>query len=236
MSSPNSIYSFVCPDKIQDELANEVCWLCNSFSSPMSTPKTNPIRLIHTPKTTPPSSRSQKRLGLDPQGRLMTHRRKSQLDQAQRKVKASIQNKRRSEFRQLREALYLISTYSGPYLHSPEEKKKAAKYLRTQNLGAEFVEELDDNVRWEWLHSQEGTLANYEIKKSMATLITLDQTTGIATPQKIEISYREHIAKDLLFKIFETKDLGPVSYSAFHTGYIMSHDKAHSAVKGIWTD
>ncbi|KAH9810734.1 hypothetical protein DFH28DRAFT_902184 [Melampsora americana] len=164
MSRPNSIYSFECPEKIQDELAIGVCWLCNSFSTPMSTPKTNPVRLAHTPTTTPPSSRSRKPLRLNPHGQLMTHRRKSHLDQAQRKIKTSIQNKRRAEFRQLREALYLISTYSGPYLQSPEEKKKAARYLRTQNLGAEFAKELDDDVRWEWLNSQLISMAKSTTK------------------------------------------------------------------------
>ncbi|EGF98280.1 uncharacterized protein MELLADRAFT_69426 [Melampsora larici-populina 98AG31] len=164
MSIPNSSNYFECPDKIRDELACKVCWLCNSFNSPKATPETNPNRLMHPPTSTPPSLRSQKRLGLNPQGQLMTHRRKSHLAQAQRTIKAAMQNKRRSEFRDLREALYLISTYSGPYLQSPDEKKKAARYLRTQNLGAEFVKELDDNVRWEWLNSQVD-------RQSMHTLV-----------------------------------------------------------------
>ncbi|KAH9820065.1 hypothetical protein DFH28DRAFT_886032 [Melampsora americana] len=159
MSSPTSSNSFECPDKIRDELADEVCWICNSFNSPMSTPATNPNRLIHTPTTTPHSLQSRKSLGLNPQGQLMTHRRKSHLDQAQRTIKAARQNKRRSEFRHLREALYLISNYSGPYLQSPDKKRKAANYLRSQKLGAEFVNELDENIRWEWLNSQVANLS-----------------------------------------------------------------------------
>ncbi|KAH9821303.1 hypothetical protein DFH28DRAFT_923708 [Melampsora americana] len=158
MSSPNSFNSFDCPDKVRDELANEVCWICNPFNSPVSTPETNLVRLMRTPTSTPPSLRSRKRSELNAQGQLMKHRRKSDLDRAQRTIKASVQAKRRSEFRQLREAFYLISTYTGPYLQSPDEKKKAAHYLRTQHLGAEFVNELDDDVRWEWLKKQVASM------------------------------------------------------------------------------
>ncbi|KAH9810990.1 hypothetical protein DFH28DRAFT_1085186 [Melampsora americana] len=136
MSSPTSSNSFECPAKIRNKSANEVCWLCNLFNSPMSTPATNPNRLIHTSTTTPPSLQSQ----------LMTHCRKSHLDQAQCTINAVMQNKR--------EALYLISNYLGSYLQSPDKKRKAAKYLCTQKLGEGFVNELDENIQWEWLNSQ----------------------------------------------------------------------------------
>ncbi|KAH9809227.1 hypothetical protein DFH28DRAFT_1086686 [Melampsora americana] len=144
MSSSTSSSSFECPDKICDKLANEVCWLCNLFNSPMSTLATNPKMLVHTPTTTPPSLQGQK-------SQLMTHRRRSHWDQAQRTIKEPMQNTRCSEFCHLREALYLISNYSGPYLKSPDKKRKAAKYLCTLSL----------NIRWEWLNSQVAKMPKF---------------------------------------------------------------------------
>lgn len=146
------------PTDVFDILFSD-CWICSPFSSPNSTPATQTIQShvdshLDTPTSGPSSSQSQRGLGSNPCGRLTEYRRKSYLDQAQKRLTSSIQNKRRSEFRQLREALYLLSNYAGPYLQSPGDKKKAAYYLRSHNLGVEFVNEFDNEVKWEWLNNQ----------------------------------------------------------------------------------
>ncbi|KAH9822986.1 hypothetical protein DFH28DRAFT_880479 [Melampsora americana] len=70
---------------------------------------------------------------------------------AQRELKVLIQNKRRNNFASLREALYLIHTYRGPFLQSPRDKRKAAQYLRRMGFGAMFVSIADHEVKWKWL-------------------------------------------------------------------------------------
>ncbi|KAH9823834.1 hypothetical protein DFH28DRAFT_879059, partial [Melampsora americana] len=138
-------------------------WICSPWNSPdsISRKRTKPSSSessFHTPPSTPPSLLPRCCPGLDPCGRLMEHHRKSHLDQAQKRITASIQDKRRSQLCQLREALYLIYTYSGPYLQLPGNKRKAARFLRSQDLAAEFVEKFDDDAKWEWLNNQVKTL------------------------------------------------------------------------------
>ncbi|KAH9823212.1 hypothetical protein DFH28DRAFT_922119 [Melampsora americana] len=99
------------------------------------------------PKLLTPSSLRERQ-------RIQAYNRQCHLDQAQRNIKKLIQNKRRDEFRTLREALYLVSTYSGPYLQNAGDKKKAALFLRRHALGGMFVHFFDDEVKWEWLQSR----------------------------------------------------------------------------------
>ncbi|KAH9823938.1 hypothetical protein DFH28DRAFT_879601, partial [Melampsora americana] len=86
--------------------------------------------------------------------RVHSYHRQSQLDQAHRNYKKYMQNKRRNEFQPLREALYLVSTYAGPFLQNPGDKKKAAHFLRSQSLGGMFVNLFDNDGRWQWLQSR----------------------------------------------------------------------------------
>ncbi|KAH9808443.1 hypothetical protein DFH28DRAFT_1087826 [Melampsora americana] len=69
-----------------------------------------------------------------------------------RRIIKVIQNKRRVEFRVLREALGEIVRYVGPYLQAPGEKECAAHILRMGGLGHEFVHVFDKDAKWAWLH------------------------------------------------------------------------------------
>ncbi|KAH9807485.1 hypothetical protein DFH28DRAFT_915127 [Melampsora americana] len=83
--------------------------------------------------------------------RLEEYHRQILLDKAQRQFKSVIQKKRREEFRHLREALYLVYIYKGPYLQRPGDKKKAAQYLRRHRFGEMFVNITEHEVKWKWL-------------------------------------------------------------------------------------
>ncbi|KAH9807644.1 hypothetical protein DFH28DRAFT_914098 [Melampsora americana] len=100
--------------------------------------------------------------------RLEIHRRESDKVKAQRDIKVYIQKKRRDEFASLREALYLVYTYQGPFLQNPGEKKKAAQYLRRMGFGAMFVRVTDHEVKWKWLEAR--------VKESS------DMTPSLSTP------------------------------------------------------
>ncbi|KAH9807447.1 hypothetical protein DFH28DRAFT_1139235 [Melampsora americana] len=74
-----------------------------------------------------------------------------QTKQSIRRIIKIIQDKRREEFRVLREALYQVYHYAGPYLQKPGDKAVAANLIRVGGLGAEFVGAFDNEAKWQWL-------------------------------------------------------------------------------------
>ncbi|KAH9821270.1 hypothetical protein DFH28DRAFT_1120665 [Melampsora americana] len=83
--------------------------------------------------------------------RVAEYNRKRESKNAIRRIIKIIQNKRREEFRVLREALRQVYHYTGPYLQKPGEKAVAAQLIRAGGLGAEFVDAFDDRAKWHWL-------------------------------------------------------------------------------------
>lgn len=75
-----------------------------------------------------------------------------------RRIIKAIQDKRREEFRVLREALYQIYHYSGPYLQNHGEKAAAADLIRKGGLGAEFVHVFDNEAKWQWIQLRVNAL------------------------------------------------------------------------------
>ncbi|KAH9809809.1 hypothetical protein DFH28DRAFT_904193, partial [Melampsora americana] len=75
-----------------------------------------------------------------------------------RRIMKVIQDKRREDFRVLREALYEVYFYTGPYLQKPGEKEAAAHLLRVGSLGKEFVYEFDNQAKWQWLQIRVDSL------------------------------------------------------------------------------
>ncbi|KAH9808305.1 hypothetical protein DFH28DRAFT_936280 [Melampsora americana] len=75
-----------------------------------------------------------------------------------RRIIKVIQDKRRDEFRVLREALYQVYHYSGPYLQRPGEKEAAARLLRFGSLGKEFIQNFDNQAKWQWLQMRVNAL------------------------------------------------------------------------------
>ncbi|EGG00438.1 uncharacterized protein MELLADRAFT_67836 [Melampsora larici-populina 98AG31] len=73
---------------------------------------------------------------------------------AQRNIKVLIENKLRDDRASIRDALYLIYTYNGPFLQKVGDKGKAADFLRREGLGAMFVKMEDQEVKWEWLQNR----------------------------------------------------------------------------------
>ncbi|KAH9822513.1 hypothetical protein DFH28DRAFT_881767, partial [Melampsora americana] len=52
----------------------------------------------------------------------------------------------------LREALYLVSTYKGPYIQNRGDKKRAALFICQHNLGAIWVAAFAaGEAKWEWI-------------------------------------------------------------------------------------
>ncbi|EGF98867.1 uncharacterized protein MELLADRAFT_54115 [Melampsora larici-populina 98AG31] len=73
---------------------------------------------------------------------------------AQRNIKVLIENKLRDDRASIREALYLVYTYNGPFLQKVGDKGKAGAFLRREGLGAMFVKMEDQEVKWEWLQNR----------------------------------------------------------------------------------
>ncbi|EGG09355.1 uncharacterized protein MELLADRAFT_61005 [Melampsora larici-populina 98AG31] len=71
--------------------------------------------------------------------------------EALRRIIKTVQDKRREEFRVLRQALYQIYHYDGPFLKKPGEKAAAGRLIRTGGLASEFVNVFDDQAKWEYL-------------------------------------------------------------------------------------
>ncbi|EGF99123.1 uncharacterized protein MELLADRAFT_68816 [Melampsora larici-populina 98AG31] len=86
--------------------------------------------------------------------RTRAYRRTSYLNRAEQDIKKLVQNKRREDFRALREALYLVYTYKGPFLQTKQEKTLAALYLRRKGLGKMFVNGFNNEIKWEWLSTR----------------------------------------------------------------------------------
>ncbi|EGG07849.1 uncharacterized protein MELLADRAFT_71537 [Melampsora larici-populina 98AG31] len=83
--------------------------------------------------------------------RLEQYHRTRGVKQEMRRIIKVVQDKRRSEFRLLREALGEVYAYSGPYLEKTGDKEAAAELIRGGALGAEFVQDFDNDAKWAWL-------------------------------------------------------------------------------------
>ncbi|KAH9822964.1 hypothetical protein DFH28DRAFT_1118304 [Melampsora americana] len=75
-----------------------------------------------------------------------------------RRIIRLIQDKRRDEFRVLRDALYQVYHYAGPYLQRPGEKEAAAQLICVGSLGKEFVQQFDSQAKWQWLQLRVNSL------------------------------------------------------------------------------
>ncbi|KAH9816651.1 hypothetical protein DFH28DRAFT_925492 [Melampsora americana] len=138
-SSPRQM-RYLCRQKRMHMLASDV-------SSASSASSVIGADIGHKEKTTSPGLIRERH-------RMEVYQRQVRQVKAQSEIKALIDNKRREDFVPLREALYLVYTYSGPYLQKPGDKKKAACFLRRKGYGAMFVKAFDDSVKWKWLESQ----------------------------------------------------------------------------------
>ncbi|EGG04871.1 uncharacterized protein MELLADRAFT_64572 [Melampsora larici-populina 98AG31] len=86
------------------------------------------------------------------QMRLQEANRQMELEKAKRILRLRNQSKRRSQFRVLREALYLLTTYEGPYLQNPGDKKRAALFIRKNNLAPLITADFAiGEEKWEWM-------------------------------------------------------------------------------------
>ncbi|KAH9807876.1 hypothetical protein DFH28DRAFT_865246, partial [Melampsora americana] len=93
----------------------------------------------------------------------LMYRRSAYLKRAEQGIKTLVQNKRRNEFRRLREALYLVYTYQGPFLQTKEQKRLASLYLRRKGLGEMFVKGFNSDIRWEWLSTRVKDISEQDI-------------------------------------------------------------------------
>ncbi|KAH9810001.1 hypothetical protein DFH28DRAFT_933113 [Melampsora americana] len=140
--------SFICDDVhlwgVRHALdLHEDCALCKNYYIPNKNRNVSSARMTGDKTASPGTIRERRRLE--------AYHRQAHLDKARRDITALIQKKRREEFVALRQALYMVYTYSGPYLQKPGDKKKAAEYLRRQGFGQMFVEMFEEEVKWKWL-------------------------------------------------------------------------------------
>ncbi|KAH9809395.1 hypothetical protein DFH28DRAFT_934062 [Melampsora americana] len=75
-----------------------------------------------------------------------------------RHIVRRIQSKRREEFRVLRDALREVYNYSGKFLQGLGDKEAAAHVLRAGGLAWEFLNEFEEDAKWQWLQLRVDTL------------------------------------------------------------------------------
>ncbi|KAH9809280.1 hypothetical protein DFH28DRAFT_905732 [Melampsora americana] len=111
----------------------EACWICYDYVSPVLFSQAQ--------------LRRQKK-----ERRENEKRHYKEMLKAERVIKLRNQSARQSAFRTLREALYLVSTYTGPYLQRPGDKKKAALFIRKNDLAGIWVSKFAaGDAKWKWL-------------------------------------------------------------------------------------
>ncbi|KAH9809797.1 hypothetical protein DFH28DRAFT_1086049 [Melampsora americana] len=151
--------------RIGSEVNHGDCWICKyvvvlgpelnfnraSLNGSDATAESSVNGFHVTPKA---KSSSNSPASIRERRRIEMYRRESDKLKAQRDIKVFIQNKRRNDFASLREALYLVYTYRGPFLQKPGDKKKAAQYLRRMGFGAMFVNITEHEVKWKWLEGK----------------------------------------------------------------------------------
>ncbi|EGG08290.1 uncharacterized protein MELLADRAFT_105230 [Melampsora larici-populina 98AG31] len=89
--------------------------------------------------------------------------------QAIRHIIKIIQDKRRDDFRLLREALQQVHNYHGRYLQAPGQKAAAGALLRAGGLAKEFVELFDNEAKWLWLQMRVDALYKSLVDDSLTT-------------------------------------------------------------------
>ncbi|EGF98714.1 uncharacterized protein MELLADRAFT_73539 [Melampsora larici-populina 98AG31] len=176
----------VCDDvrlwgvKSENEVIGE-CWVCK-FLVPQLSPRQvrysnrqNRINRNENPGSNESCTSSETWVGVLPKAdisspgfirerqRLEKYWRESERLNAQRSIKVSIQNKRHDDFASLREALYQVYQYRGPFLQRPGDKNKAVQYLRQNGFGAMFVRIVEHEVKWKWLHDRVSMADNSHI-------------------------------------------------------------------------